>query len=91
MIETHPTLAQQEFIAKEMLHRRNVRILRIMLLVLIWLLNLWGLILGILLIILLLATNQTVSGKSYLYPLIPFNGAALKRLLVRCRMSNKNS
>ena len=64
---------------------------RIMLLVLIWLLNLWGLILGILVIILLLATNQTVSGKSYLYPLIPFNGAALKRLLVRCRMSNKNS
>ena len=42
-------------------------------------------------IVLLLATNRTVSGKSYLYPLIPFNGAALKRLLVRCRMSNKNS
>ena len=41
MIETHPTLAQQEFIAKEMLHRRNVRILRIMLLVL--LLALWEL------------------------------------------------
>lgn len=35
MIETHPTLAQQEFIAKEKLHRRNVRILRIMLLVLL--------------------------------------------------------
>lgn len=64
---------------------------RIMLLVLIWLFNLWGMILGILIIILLLATNKTVSGKSYLYPLIPFNGAALKRLLVRCRMSNKNS
>ena len=41
MIETHPTLAQQEFIAKEMLHRRNVRILRIMLLVLF--LALWEL------------------------------------------------
>lgn len=41
MIETHPTLAQQEFIAKEKLHRRNVRILRIMLLVL--LLALWEL------------------------------------------------
>lgn len=35
MIETHPTLAHQEFIAKEMLHRRNVRMLRVMLLVLI--------------------------------------------------------
>lgn len=41
MIETHPTLAQQEFIAKEMLHRRNVRILRITLLVLF--LALWEL------------------------------------------------
>lgn len=34
MIETHPTLAQQEFVAKERLHRRNVRVCRIMLLVL---------------------------------------------------------
>lgn len=41
MIETHPTLAQQEFIAKEKSHRRSVRILRIMLLVL--LLALWEL------------------------------------------------
>lgn len=41
MIETHPTLAQQEFIARERLHRRNVRILRVMLLVL--LLSLWEL------------------------------------------------
>lgn len=41
MIETHPTLAQQEFIQKEMLHRRNVRVCRFMLLVL--LLSLWEL------------------------------------------------
>lgn len=41
MIETHPTLAQQEFIKKEMLHRRNVRVCRFMLLVL--LLSLWEL------------------------------------------------
>lgn len=41
MIETHPTLAQQEFIEKERLHRRNVRTLRVMLLVL--LLALWEL------------------------------------------------
>ena len=41
MIETHPTLAQQEFIEKEKVHRRNVRVWRIMLLVL--LLSLWEL------------------------------------------------
>lgn len=41
MIETHPSLAQQEFIEKEKMHRRNVRILRLMLLVL--LLSIWEL------------------------------------------------
>lgn len=41
MIETHPTLAQQEFIAKEKRHKKQVRIYRIMLLVL--LLALWEL------------------------------------------------
>lgn len=41
MIETHPTLAQQAFIEKEKLHRRNVRVWRTMLLVLF--LSLWEL------------------------------------------------
>ena len=41
MIESHPTIAQQEFIEKEKLHRRNVKIWRIMMLVL--LLSLWEL------------------------------------------------
>ncbi|MDK2965506.1 ABC transporter permease [Lacrimispora sp.] len=41
MIETHPTLAQQTFIEKEKIHRRNVRVWRFMLLVL--LLSVWEL------------------------------------------------
>jgi NitT/TauT family transport system permease protein len=41
MIETHPSLAQQEFIQKEKLHRRNVSIFRLMLLILF--LSLWEL------------------------------------------------
>lgn len=64
---------------------------RIMLLVLIALLDYWGMILGVLIILFLLATNRTVSGRSYLYPLIPFNGRALRNLFIRCRMNNKNS
>lgn len=64
---------------------------RIMLLVLIAIFDYWGMILGLLVIIWLLAVNKTVSGRSYLYPLIPFNGTALKRLFFRCRMNNKNS
>ena len=41
MVETHPTLAQQEFIAREKQHRKQVAVTRIMLLVL--LLSLWEL------------------------------------------------
>lgn len=41
MIETHPSLAQQEFIQKEKMHRRNVRMFRFLLLVL--LLSVWEL------------------------------------------------
>lgn len=41
MIETHPSLAQQEFIQREKVHRRNVHIFRLMLLVLF--LSLWEL------------------------------------------------
>ena len=32
-----------------------------------------------------MAATNTISGKSYLYPFIPFNGAALKRLLFRTK------
>jgi stage V sporulation protein AF len=43
-----------------------------------------GYAVGVLLVPLLLATNRTVNGsRSYLYPLIPFNGRALLRLLFR--------
>ncbi|RKD30420.1 ABC transporter permease [Lacrimispora algidixylanolytica] len=41
MIETHPSLAQQEFIQKEKTHRRNVSVIRMLLLVLF--LSLWEL------------------------------------------------
>ncbi len=46
---------------------------------------------GLVLIIVLAATNSTANGKrNYLYPLIPFNGRALKRLLVREKLKTKN-
>ncbi len=46
-----------------------------------------GYIGGIVLIVTLIATNKTLNGRrNYLYPLIPFNGKALKRLVVRERL-----
>lgn len=46
----------------------------------------WGFVAGVVIILVLLATNKTVNGKrSYLYPLIPFNGRALASLLFRVK------
>ena len=48
--------------------------------------GIWGYAAGILLIVILLLTNVTVTGKrSYLYPVIPFHGKALKSLFFRVR------
>ena len=46
----------------------------------------WGFVAGVAIILVLLATNKTVNGKrSYLYPLIPFDGRALASLLFRVK------
>lgn len=61
-----------------------LKFLRMLLLVLTAIFGLWGFIGGVLLVIILIATNKTVNGKrKYLYPLIPFNGKALISLIVR--------
>lgn len=62
------------------------KFLRIALLILIQLFNFVGFGIGVVGILLLLATNKTVNGKrSYLYPLIPFDGKALLSLFFRLR------
>ena len=66
------------------------KFMRMLLLFLTWLFGLWGYIGGIALIITLAATNQTANGKrNYLYPLIPFNPKAFKRLIVREKLKTK--
>lgn len=60
--------------------------MRMLTLMLTALLNVWGFFAGIIIAIILVATNKTVNGKrSYLYPLIPFNGKALARLVFRLK------
>ena len=60
------------------------KFMRIMLVILTAIFNLWGFIAGVLLIILLIATNRSVGGgRGYLYPLVPFNGKALYSLVFR--------
>ena len=48
--------------------------------------DIYGYVAGILISLVLIATNRTVNGsRSYLYPLIPFNGKALARLMFRLK------
>ena len=62
------------------------KFMRIILLILTALFGLWGFVGGTLLTVILVVCNRTVNGKfSYLYPLIPFDGKALKSLFVRVK------
>lgn len=63
-----------------------LKFMRIINLILTSLLNLWGFILGIVILLLALFSNKTVSRQSYLYPLIPFEWKKLKNLIFRVRL-----
>lgn len=64
-----------------------LKFMRILLLILTALFHLYGFLTGIVLIVLCIACNRTVAGKSYLYPLIPFHGRQLCRRLFRARIT----
>ncbi len=67
------------------------KLFRMLLIALIAAFNLWGFIAGTVIIILEIAFNKTVSGQSYLYPLIPFNGKALMNLILRRGITEQNN
>ena len=67
------------------------KLLRVALLLLTAAFDIWGLALGTLGILVLLATTKPLVGRGYLYPLIPFNGKALRRLLVREPIKRDNT
>ena len=56
---------------------------RSLMLILTGLFDVWGFAVGILVTVLALVTNRTLSGQSYLYPLIPFRGKELLRRFLR--------
>ena len=66
-----------------------LKLSRIMLLILTALFNFYGFIAGIVIILLTIATTKTVSGKNYLYPLVPFNKKAFANLILRKPISNE--
>ena len=63
-----------------------LKFMRIINLILTAIFGIWGYVAGILILIIALVTNRTVSNQSYIYPIFPFNAKQLKHQLFRSRL-----
>ncbi len=63
---------------------------RMFLLILTELFGIWGFIFGCVFIVITLGLSKTLSGRGYLYPIVPFDLKAFKRLLIRPRIKSKH-
>ena len=63
-----------------------VKFMRMINLVLTAVFGVWGYGAAVIFCVIVLFTNQTIAKKSYMYPLFPFNGRALSRVLLRHRL-----
>ncbi|MDD3252991.1 MAG: spore germination protein [Lachnospiraceae bacterium] len=66
-----------------------LKFMRIILLVLISLFDVWGYAAGLLLAVCAVVFNKTIAGKSYIYPLVPFRWKELKKRFLRGRLPSK--
>lgn len=66
------------------------KFMRIMVLILTYFLDLAGFILGLIITIVLIATNKTIAGKGYLYPVIPFNYRDFKYKFLRLKIRSRD-
>lgn len=64
---------------------------RVMILVLTAIFGLWGFIAGTIILVCMVVSNRTLSGKSYIYPFIPWNKDRLKRKIFRVRLPHSYS
>lgn len=67
-----------------------MKFLRITELILTQIFGLYGFIIGIIIVICTIAFNKTISGKSYIYPLIPWDWKQLKRRVFRLRLPHSH-
>lgn len=63
-----------------------MKFMRIIILILTAVFNLWGYVLGTVFTICVIIFNKTIAGKSYIYPLIPFSLQELKKRFFRGRL-----
>ena len=66
-----------------------LKFMRILLLILTQLFELYGFIAGLILIFLFIVLNKTIAGKSYIYPIIPFNGKQFLSRFFRVSLPTK--
>lgn len=67
-----------------------IKFMRVMLLLMIGIFPMYGLWIGIIVILLVLYTSKTISAQSYLYPIIPLNLKALKSIFVRRKLRHNS-
>lgn len=60
-----------------------IKISRTFILIMCAFFKIWGLLIGTVIVFAVIATTKTISGYTYLYPLIPFNKDALMSLIYR--------
>ena len=63
-----------------------LKFMRLIMLVLTSLFDLWGFLVGLLITVVAIAGNKTIAGKSYIYPLFPLNLTQLKKRFLRLRL-----
>lgn len=63
-----------------------LKFMRVLILILTALFNSWGYGIGVAISLLAIVFNKTIAGKSYIYPLIPFQWKELKKRFLRGRL-----
>ena len=63
-----------------------LKFMRLIMLVLTSLFDLWGFLIGLLITVVAIVGNKTIAGKSYIYPLFPLNLTQLKKRFLRLRL-----
>jgi stage V sporulation protein AF len=65
------------------------KFMRMIMLITTAMFNVWGFVGGVLLTVCAVVFNKTIAGKSYIYPLIPFQLSELKKRLFRGRLPHE--
>ncbi len=64
-----------------------LKFMRLILLILTSVFDIWGFIAGALIFVFAIVTNRTIAGKSYIYPILPFSLKECKRRFFRARLT----